>query len=135
MDVSAALWQAGVSSLLQVFHNSTPIQREDLFLITTLISPAADLADLVSTEPPEWTSEPQSQLSMIGSNVVVKCSASGMPEPTIAWRVNGVLLQGGSHHSLTLGFILRFNAVCEIDKQSWMHGFGLLIKDFSFLNL
>lgn len=112
-----------------------PLQCEDLFLITTLISPTADLADLVSAEPPEWTSEPQSQFSMIGSNVVVKCSASGTPQPTIAWRVNGVPLQGGSHRSLTLGFILRFNAVCEIDKRSWRHRSGLWVKDFSFLNL
>ncbi|XP_075869500.1 neural cell adhesion molecule L1-like protein isoform X2 [Nelusetta ayraudi] len=43
-------------------------------------------------EPPEWESEPQSQLSMIGSEVVVKCLAGGMPEPSITWRVNGVPL-------------------------------------------
>lgn len=71
---------------------------------------------------------------MIGSNVVVKCSASGTPPLTITWRVNGVPLQGGSHRSLTLGFILRFK-VCEIDKQSWRHRSGLLVEDFSFLNL
>lgn len=33
---------------------------------------------------------------MIGSKVVVKCSAGGMPEPSITWRVNGVPLHGGS---------------------------------------
>ncbi|XP_072238960.1 neural cell adhesion molecule L1-like protein isoform X1 [Leuresthes tenuis] len=44
-------------------------------------------------EPPEWLSEPESQLSMIGSDVLVKCSASGTPEPTTTWRVNGVPLQ------------------------------------------
>ncbi|XP_023180550.1 neural cell adhesion molecule L1-like protein isoform X2 [Xiphophorus maculatus] len=43
--------------------------------------------------PPEWESEPQSQLSMIGSHVHIKCSARGVPEPTITWRVNGQLLQ------------------------------------------
>ncbi|XP_054880159.1 neural cell adhesion molecule L1-like protein isoform X3 [Poeciliopsis prolifica] len=43
--------------------------------------------------PPEWESEPQSQLSMIGSHVHIKCSARGIPEPTITWRVNGQLLQ------------------------------------------
>ncbi|XP_038155797.1 neural cell adhesion molecule L1-like protein isoform X5 [Cyprinodon tularosa] len=42
--------------------------------------------------PPEWVSEPESQLSMIGSDVHIKCSASGVPEPTITWRVNGELL-------------------------------------------
>ncbi|KAG7242999.1 hypothetical protein INR49_016765 [Caranx melampygus] len=44
-------------------------------------------------EPPEWLFEPESQLSMIGSDVFVKCSASGTPQPTITWRVNGVPLQ------------------------------------------
>lgn len=48
------------------------------------------------TEPPEWESEPQSQLSMIGSDVHIKCSASGSPQPTITWMVNGLPLQGQS---------------------------------------
>ncbi|XP_036957871.1 neural cell adhesion molecule L1-like protein isoform X4 [Acanthopagrus latus] len=44
-------------------------------------------------EPPEWVSEPESQLSMIGSDVLIKCSATGTPQPIITWRVNGVPLQ------------------------------------------
>uniref|UniRef100_A0A672HPJ0 Cell adhesion molecule L1-like b n=1 Tax=Salarias fasciatus TaxID=181472 RepID=A0A672HPJ0_SALFA len=44
-------------------------------------------------EPPEWKLEPESQLSMIGSNVHIKCSAGGIPEPVTTWRVNGVPLQ------------------------------------------
>ncbi|XP_017282449.1 neural cell adhesion molecule L1-like protein isoform X2 [Kryptolebias marmoratus] len=44
-------------------------------------------------EPPEWVSEPESQLSMIGSDVPIKCSARGTPQPTITWRVNGKLLR------------------------------------------
>ncbi|KAG8007385.1 Neural cell adhesion molecule L1-like protein, partial [Nibea albiflora] len=44
-------------------------------------------------EPPEWVSEPESQLSMIGSDVSIKCSASGSPQPTITWKVNGVPLR------------------------------------------
>ncbi|XP_049589373.1 neural cell adhesion molecule L1-like protein isoform X3 [Syngnathus scovelli] len=43
-------------------------------------------------EPPEWLSEPESQLSMIGSDVLIKCSASGTPQPAITWRVNGLPL-------------------------------------------
>ncbi|CAJ1051821.1 neural cell adhesion molecule L1-like protein isoform X3 [Xyrichtys novacula] len=43
---------------------------------------------------PEWVSEPESQLYMIGSDVLIKCSASGTPQPTITWRVNGEPLQG-----------------------------------------
>ncbi|XP_039971758.1 neural cell adhesion molecule L1-like protein isoform X1 [Xiphias gladius] len=44
-------------------------------------------------EPPEWVVEPESQLSMIGSDVLIKCSANGTPQPAITWRVNGVPLQ------------------------------------------
>ncbi|XP_029990731.1 LOW QUALITY PROTEIN: neural cell adhesion molecule L1-like protein [Sphaeramia orbicularis] len=43
-------------------------------------------------EPPEWVFEPESQLSMIGNNVLIKCSATGSPQPTITWKVNGVPL-------------------------------------------
>ncbi|XP_034551651.1 neural cell adhesion molecule L1-like protein [Notolabrus celidotus] len=43
---------------------------------------------------PEWVSEPESQLHMIGSDVLIKCSASGTPQPTITWTVNGEPLQG-----------------------------------------
>ncbi|KAM7006653.1 neural cell adhesion molecule L1-like protein isoform 3-T3 [Tautogolabrus adspersus] len=43
--------------------------------------------------PPEWVFEPESQLRMIGSDVLIKCSASGTPLPTVIWRVNGVPLQ------------------------------------------
>lgn len=55
----------------------------------------------VSAEPPEWLSEPESQLSMIGSDVLIKCSVSGTPQPTVTWRVNGDPLQGQSRHPLT----------------------------------
>uniref|UniRef100_A0A3P8VIZ7 Neural cell adhesion molecule L1-like protein n=1 Tax=Cynoglossus semilaevis TaxID=244447 RepID=A0A3P8VIZ7_CYNSE len=44
-------------------------------------------------EPPEWVFEPESQLSMVGSDVLIRCSATGTPKPAITWRVNGVLLQ------------------------------------------
>ncbi|XP_019735093.1 neural cell adhesion molecule L1-like protein isoform X1 [Hippocampus comes] len=43
-------------------------------------------------EPPEWLLEPESQLSMIGSDVLIKCSATGTPQPAITWRVNGLPL-------------------------------------------
>ncbi|GAA6233398.1 neural cell adhesion molecule L1-like protein isoform X4 [Lates japonicus] len=43
-------------------------------------------------EPPEWVSEPESQLSMIGSEVHIQCSANGTPQPTVTWKVNGVPL-------------------------------------------
>ncbi|XP_068598340.1 neural cell adhesion molecule L1-like protein isoform X1 [Brachionichthys hirsutus] len=44
-------------------------------------------------EPPEWVSKPESQLRMIGSDLSIRCSASGTPQPLIKWRVNGTPLQ------------------------------------------
>ncbi|KAK7916150.1 hypothetical protein WMY93_011911 [Mugilogobius chulae] len=47
---------------------------------------------VIVEEPPEWVFEPQSQLSMVGSDVILKCSASGTPQPIVTWRVNGELI-------------------------------------------
>ncbi|XP_072307986.1 neural cell adhesion molecule L1-like protein isoform X3 [Eucyclogobius newberryi] len=47
---------------------------------------------VIVEEPPEWAFEPQSQLSMVGSDVILKCSASGTPQPSVTWRVNGEAL-------------------------------------------
>lgn len=55
---------------------------------------STDQTVCLSTEPPEWVFEPESQLSMVGSDVLIRCSATGTPKPAITWRVNGVLLQG-----------------------------------------
>ncbi|XP_041945854.1 neural cell adhesion molecule L1-like protein isoform X3 [Alosa sapidissima] len=44
-------------------------------------------------EPPQWVAKPESQLNMIGSTVVIKCSATGNPRPTVSWRVNGLPLK------------------------------------------
>ncbi|XP_034143217.1 neural cell adhesion molecule L1-like protein isoform X5 [Esox lucius] len=49
--------------------------------------------DVSVEEPPRWVTEPESQLSMIGSDVHIKCSASGTPPPTIQWMVNGKPLE------------------------------------------
>ncbi|XP_046881494.1 neural cell adhesion molecule L1-like protein isoform X2 [Hypomesus transpacificus] len=49
--------------------------------------------DVTVEEPPRWVFQPESQLSMIGSDVLIKCSASGIPQPTITWRVNGLPLE------------------------------------------
>lgn len=46
-------------------------------------------------EPPKWlTGPPQSQLTVIGSDVHIKCSVSGKPPPDITWRRNGELFRG-----------------------------------------
>ncbi|XP_044067311.1 cell adhesion molecule L1-like a isoform X5 [Siniperca chuatsi] len=46
--------------------------------------------DVIVEEPPKWLTEPpQSQLTVIGSDVHIKCSVSGKPPPDIRWRRNG----------------------------------------------
>ncbi|XP_021178312.2 neural cell adhesion molecule L1-like protein isoform X11 [Fundulus heteroclitus] len=93
-------------------------------------------------EPPEWVSEPESQLSMIGSDVQIKCSARGVPEPTITWRVNGELLQASpAANRKTLGdTIMLHNAKasdsavyqCEASNR---HGSLLSNANIMIMNL
>ncbi|KAM9351194.1 cell adhesion molecule L1-like a isoform 2-T3 [Symphorus nematophorus] len=48
--------------------------------------------DVIVEEPPKWLAEPpSSQLTVIGSDVHIKCSVSGKPLPDITWRRNGEL--------------------------------------------
>uniref|UniRef100_A0A3Q3WKL4 Cell adhesion molecule L1-like b n=1 Tax=Mola mola TaxID=94237 RepID=A0A3Q3WKL4_MOLML len=50
--------------------------------------------DVIVEEPPKWLTEPpRSQLTVIGSDVHVKCSVSGKPLPDITWRRNGELFR------------------------------------------
>ncbi|XP_033943707.1 cell adhesion molecule L1-like a isoform X3 [Pseudochaenichthys georgianus] len=50
--------------------------------------------DVIVEEPPKWLSEPpQSQLTVIGTDVHIKCSVSGKPLPDITWRRNGRLFK------------------------------------------
>uniref|UniRef100_A0A674D6U6 Neural cell adhesion molecule L1-like protein n=1 Tax=Salmo trutta TaxID=8032 RepID=A0A674D6U6_SALTR len=47
-------------------------------------------------EPPRWQPEPpKGQLAVVGSDVHIKCSASGKPRPVISWRKNGQPLDDG----------------------------------------
>ncbi|XP_032376525.1 neural cell adhesion molecule L1-like protein isoform X12 [Etheostoma spectabile] len=46
--------------------------------------------DVIVEEPPKWHTEPPpSQLTVIGSDVYIKCSVRGKPQPEITWRRNG----------------------------------------------
>uniref|UniRef100_A0A8C7QNH2 Neural cell adhesion molecule L1-like protein n=1 Tax=Oncorhynchus mykiss TaxID=8022 RepID=A0A8C7QNH2_ONCMY len=46
-------------------------------------------------EPPRWQPEPpKGQLAVVGSDVHIKCSASGKPRPVTSWRKNGQPLDG-----------------------------------------
>ncbi|KAM7412141.1 hypothetical protein PAMA_021885 [Pampus argenteus] len=50
--------------------------------------------DVIVEEPPKWQTEPpQSQLTVIGSDVHIKCVVSGKPLPEITWMKNGEVFQ------------------------------------------
>ncbi|XP_075898049.1 cell adhesion molecule L1-like a isoform X2 [Nelusetta ayraudi] len=50
--------------------------------------------DVIVEEPPGWVKEPpQGQLTMIGSDVHIKCAVRGKPLPDITWRRNGELFR------------------------------------------
>uniref|UniRef100_A0A673YDS5 Neural cell adhesion molecule L1-like protein n=1 Tax=Salmo trutta TaxID=8032 RepID=A0A673YDS5_SALTR len=61
---------------------------------TNIHGKAVHYFDVTVEEPPQWVSEPESQLSMIGSDVLINCSATGTPQPTIQWMVNGKPIEG-----------------------------------------
>uniref|UniRef100_A0A8C8D408 Neural cell adhesion molecule L1-like protein n=1 Tax=Oncorhynchus tshawytscha TaxID=74940 RepID=A0A8C8D408_ONCTS len=61
---------------------------------TNIHGMAVHYFDVSVEEPPQWVSEPESQLSMIGSDVLINCSATGTPQPTIQWMVNGKPIEG-----------------------------------------
>ncbi|KAM9855403.1 cell adhesion molecule L1-like a isoform 2-T2 [Aulostomus maculatus] len=50
--------------------------------------------DVIVEEPPTWLTEPpQSQLTVIGLDVYMKCSVGGKPQPDIVWRRNGEIFE------------------------------------------
>uniref|UniRef100_UPI0037E72028 cell adhesion molecule L1-like a isoform X2 n=1 Tax=Semicossyphus pulcher TaxID=241346 RepID=UPI0037E72028 len=51
--------------------------------------------DVIVEEPPKWLTEPPpSQLTVIGSDVHIKCAVSGKPPPDIMWKRNGEVFTG-----------------------------------------
>ncbi|XP_029995353.1 neural cell adhesion molecule L1-like protein isoform X2 [Sphaeramia orbicularis] len=55
---------------------------------------AAHYFDVIVEEPPKWLTEPpRSQLTVIGTEVHIKCSVSGKPPPVITWRKNGEIFR------------------------------------------
>uniref|UniRef100_A0AAX7T048 Cell adhesion molecule L1-like b n=1 Tax=Astatotilapia calliptera TaxID=8154 RepID=A0AAX7T048_ASTCA len=68
--------------------------------------------DVIVEEPPKWLTEPpQSQLTVIGSDVHIKCSVSGKPQPAITWRRNGVMFRG--EMQVFDDTVILFNAKAE----------------------
>ncbi|XP_056093651.1 cell adhesion molecule L1-like a isoform X2 [Rhinichthys klamathensis goyatoka] len=66
--------------------------------------------NVVVEEPPSWQEEQvKSQLAEIGSDIHIKCSATGKPQPTITWKRNGQPLDdfpSTSHRVLDDGIII-----------------------------
>ncbi|XP_056279234.1 neural cell adhesion molecule L1-like protein isoform X3 [Pseudoliparis swirei] len=53
---------------------------------------AVHYIDVIVEDRPKWvTGPPQGQLTVIGTDVHIKCSVSGKPTPDITWRRNGEL--------------------------------------------
>ncbi|XP_023283342.1 neural cell adhesion molecule L1-like protein isoform X3 [Seriola lalandi dorsalis] len=72
--------------------------------------------DVIVEEPPKWLTEPpQSQLTVIGSDVHIKCSVSGKPTPDITWRRNGEFLRDdpGSNRRVLDDTVVLHNARSE----------------------
>ncbi|KAF7209600.1 transcript variant X4 [Nothobranchius furzeri] len=50
--------------------------------------------DVIVQEPPSWITEPpRSQLAVVGSDVAIRCSVSGIPPPAITWSRNGKMFK------------------------------------------
>ncbi|XP_061638347.1 neural cell adhesion molecule L1-like protein isoform X9 [Phyllopteryx taeniolatus] len=50
--------------------------------------------DVIVEEPPKWLTVPShSQLTVIGSDVYIRCSVSGKPQPDIMWKKNGHIFE------------------------------------------
>ncbi|XP_005733002.1 cell adhesion molecule L1-like a isoform X8 [Pundamilia nyererei] len=72
--------------------------------------------DVIVEEPPKWLTEPpQSQLTVIGSDVHIKCSVSGKPQPAITWRRNGVMFRDDPDKRMQVfdDTVILFNAKAE----------------------
>ncbi|CAJ1085442.1 neural cell adhesion molecule L1-like protein isoform X1 [Xyrichtys novacula] len=55
--------------------------------------------DVIVEEPPKWLTEPpQSQLTVIGTDVHIQCSVTGKPPPEITWKKNGEVLKDDMKH-------------------------------------
>uniref|UniRef100_A0A9J7YAY5 Neural cell adhesion molecule L1-like protein n=1 Tax=Cyprinus carpio carpio TaxID=630221 RepID=A0A9J7YAY5_CYPCA len=85
---------------------------------------------VIVEEPPSWQEEPvKSQLAEIGSDIHIKCSAKGKPQPTITWKRNGQPLDGvlnpfhsHSYHAHLTEFVEQKDTAVYQCEASNKHG-------------
>ncbi|XP_017343000.1 cell adhesion molecule L1-like a [Ictalurus punctatus] len=104
---------------------------------------AVHFFDITVEEPPHWVQEPiKSQVVAIGSDVHIKCHASGNPPPTITWMRNGEPLQTfpSSHIRVLHDTLILYGAQqnnsavyqCEVSNK---HGTLLSNANIMVMNL
>ncbi|XP_069141989.1 neuroglian-like isoform X2 [Argopecten irradians] len=49
--------------------------------------------DLIVEKTPVWIRRPSPIKAYVGENIIFNCSASGVPEPTITWYIDSIMLQ------------------------------------------
>uniref|UniRef100_A0A672Z503 Cell adhesion molecule L1-like b n=1 Tax=Sphaeramia orbicularis TaxID=375764 RepID=A0A672Z503_9TELE len=92
---------------------------------------AAHYFDVIVEEPPKWLTEPpRSQLTVIGTEVHIKCSVSGKPPPVITWRKNGEIFRGDSPYWFYIHLIAVYQ--CEASNQ---HGSILANVNIMVMNM
>ncbi|XP_074536653.1 cell adhesion molecule L1-like a isoform X3 [Halichoeres trimaculatus] len=98
--------------------------------------------DVIVEEPPKWLTEPpQSQLTVIGADVHIKCSVSGKPPPDITWRRNGQVFSDDSDNRRVLDdTVVLHNATPEDSavyqcEASNSHGSVLANVNIMVMNL
>ncbi|MCI4387537.1 hypothetical protein PGIGA_G00075220 [Pangasianodon gigas] len=104
---------------------------------------AVHFFDITVEEPPHWVQEPiKSQVVAIGSEVHIKCHASGKPPPTITWMRNGEPLQAFSsshirvlHDTVILYRAQQNNSAVYQCEASNKHGTLLSNANIIVMNL
>ncbi|KAM9343567.1 cell adhesion molecule L1-like a isoform 2-T6 [Pholidichthys leucotaenia] len=82
--------QKNFDKLLTISAVEERDQGKYMCTVENSVDKAVHYFDVIVEEPPKWLTEPpQSQLTVIGSDVHIKCSVSGKPPPDITWRKNG----------------------------------------------
>jgi roundabout, axon guidance receptor 2 len=72
-----------------------------------------------STAPPTFTIRPKSQIGELGSEVIFECQATGYPEPTLFWTIEGnrsLLLPGTNAGHIEASTTADGGSILSIDE-------------------